>query len=65
MPRWETIPPRREGTIETQELAGKTQQAMVEGLGEQVVIVSVSLMHMGTVDEGKSIAERMLMEARR
>jgi hypothetical protein len=63
--RWETIPARREDIEETQELAGETQQAMVERLGDRVVIVSVSLMHKGTMDEGKDIAERILVEARR
>lgn len=70
MTAWKSVPPRREGIVESVELPGSRQQALVEKIeemGESGIIVSVSLMLYGeaTMDIGKDVAERMLMEARR
>lgn len=69
MTMWTAVAPRRDGIIEAVELPGTRQQALVERMevmGEQGIIVSVSLLlPTGTMDTGKDVAERMLMEARR
>ena len=66
MPMWQEVPHRRDGIEESIELPGTTQQALVERT-DVGVIVSISLLLPAgkTTDDGKAVAERMLMEARR
>lgn len=65
MPRWTPAEARREGVLESVELPGHRQQALVERT-EVGIIVSISLLlEDATIDGGKIAAERMLIEARR
>jgi hypothetical protein len=67
MPMWEPVENRREGILESHELSGRTQQALVENADRVGIIVSISILlpQGSTVDDGKSTATRMLIEANR
>lgn len=67
MPRWTEVPNRRDGILQSVELAGEKQQALVEQVDDvDRIIVSLSLMLKpgATMDDGKEVAEQMLVTAR-